>query len=85
MKTRCKFYCVNVIEDEHNFYWKMSAVYHNDDPNHENAQFNDASPNGTFELMVTKGHYKGPNPIPGKEYYLDISEAPLPEVKSIDT
>lgn len=83
MKTRCKFYCVNILEDESHFFWKLSAVYHNDDPNHENAKFNEASPNGNFDLMVDKSVYKGENPIPGKEYYLDLAEAPPAEAKQI--
>lgn len=83
MKTRCKFYCQSVIETEHQYMWQLSAVYHNDDPNHENSKFNEASPNGDFKMAVDKSVYKGENPTPGKEYYLDISEAPPEQAKQI--
>lgn len=84
MNTRCKFYCNNILETDQHYTWNMSAVYHNDDKDHENYKFNEASPNGNFSLMVDKAVYKGKNPVPGKEYYLDISEAPPKEAKKIE-
>jgi len=76
MKTRAKFYCMNVLEDADHFYWNLTAVYHDNDPEHENSKFNEASPDGMFKMKVDKSVYTGENPKPGKEYYLDLSEAP---------
>jgi len=75
METRCKFSCSGVSEIEHGYLWRFYPVWHGDDPNHENAKFNEASPNGYFELTVDKEHYKGEHPVSGKEYYFNITEA----------
>jgi hypothetical protein len=53
---------------------RMSPVYANNDPNHENSKFWDASPSGGLTLGTI-------NPAAweqfelGKEYYLDFTKA----------
>jgi len=74
MKTRAKFTCHNVQEDENSHHWSFGAVYHGDDTNHENFKFSEATPNGGLNLTVDKSKYKGEHPVPGKDYYLDITE-----------
>lgn len=71
--TRCKFKCDSVTifpGGQKNV--EMTPVYSND-PNSENKKFWDASPGGQFKL-----NWINPNVSfePGKEYYLDITEAP---------
>ena len=88
MKTRCKF-VVNSLTDtmgskknkETGSYEpaiqrsvKMSPVYGNNDPNHENTKFWEASPCGQFELSVIN-LAAAEIFVVGKEYYLDISPA----------
>ena len=75
MNTRAKFHCHAVHKYDGQTAWEMSPVYHGDDEGHENFKFNEASPNGKFELTVCSSKYKGEHPEPGKEYYLDITEA----------
>lgn len=53
---------------------KMSPVYGNGDPNHENTKFWQASPSGSFELnTVNKAAVDGLEL--GGEYYFDITPA----------
>jgi hypothetical protein len=88
MTVRAKFQCVSVTHligskknQETGQYEaaamrsiKLTAVYANNDPNHENSKFWDASPSGTLELQVV-------NPAAaemfeaGKSYYLDFTPA----------
>lgn len=78
MATRCKFVCSSITDHgkDHNGKKKrsvdMNAVY-SADPNHENKAFWDASPGGNFKLswINTNVDFEV-----GKEYYLDITEAP---------
>lgn len=71
--TRCKFKCDRVTSHEggkrdvH-----MSPVF-SQDQNSENKAFWDQSPGGNFTL-----NWINPNVefVPGKEYYIDITEAP---------
>ena len=52
----------------------MSPVYHNDDPEHENTKFWEATPSGSFVLgCVNPESVSGFKP--GQEYYLDITPA----------
>ena len=74
MKTRCKMQCNTVTHDSNGTQWDFAVVYHNDDPEHENSKFNEASPSGDFKMYVDKKVYKGKHPTPGKEYYFDIAE-----------
>ena len=74
MATRCKFKCNTVTQYEGGKKdVDMSPVY-SSDPASENKAFWDASPGGSFKLNYV-------NPAvsfePGKEYYLDITEAPV--------
>lgn len=82
MKTRAKFRCWTVVDhskDEKHpsdtTTWNFDAVYHEDDPTHENSKFCKYTPSGTLQMSVDNDHYQGEHPVPGKEYYLDISEA----------
>lgn len=53
---------------------KFSPVYGNNNPEHENTKFWEASPSGSFELscvnLAAVEHME-----PGKEYYIDITPA----------
>lgn len=53
---------------------KMSPVYANDDPRHENSKFWDASPSGSFEMNVNNLAALQELKV-GKEYYIGISPA----------
>lgn len=53
---------------------KMSPVYGNGDPAHENTKFWDASPGGSFELNCVNAEAVKQFEL-GKEYYFDISVA----------
>lgn len=71
MTLRAKFLC-NKIEDYGT--WKkvfLMAQYSN---TKEDNQFSSATPSGSMEMTVTSesgmGYFK-----PGKQYYLDITEA----------
>jgi hypothetical protein len=75
--VRCKFRCNEVVKREAQPYnqpsyftyaYKFSAVY-SDTP--ENKKFFDATPFGGLEV----GAFRDDLFMPGKEYYLDISEA----------
>lgn len=51
---------------------KMSPVYANGDPSHENSKFWAASPSGTFEInTVNKAAVEAL--VLGGEYYIDIT------------
>jgi hypothetical protein len=53
---------------------KMSPVYHNNDPKHENSMFWAYSPGGSFELLtVNPQALEGMEP--GDEFYFDITPA----------
>lgn len=53
---------------------RLDPVYHNNDPEHENAKFWDASPSGKIELgMINPGVHEVF--IIGKEYYVDFTLA----------
>jgi hypothetical protein len=91
MSTRAKFKCDTITRRESGSWRKvqgenqwvkheehtieMSPVYHNDDPDHENTKFWEASPSGNFTLGCVN-----PEAVkmfePGKEYYIDITPAP---------
>ena len=91
MTTRAKFRCDTITRREGGYNdtvqgvitWvpqevtsiEMSPVYHNDDPDHENTKFWEASPSGSFKLDCVN-----PKAVemfkPGNEYYIDITEAP---------
>jgi hypothetical protein len=54
---------------------RMSPVYANDDPNHENSKFWAASPSGSFEVRTVNKAAVESLELSG-EYYLDITPAP---------
>ncbi len=76
MKTRCKFVCDSVEEHRHGWICKMSAVFHNNDKNHENSLFWKFTPSGTLNFSMDKHHYKGELPKVGEEFYLDLESLP---------
>lgn len=53
---------------------EMRPVYANDDAQHENSKFWDASPSGEFKMSVNNMEALKGLEV-GKEYYIDISEA----------
>ena len=54
---------------------KMSPVYSNGDPNHENTKFWQASPSGSVQLGTVNADAARQFDI-GKEYYIDFTPAP---------
>jgi hypothetical protein len=69
MKTiRCKFVCTSVTELPDGWIGSFMAVFGNSP---ENESFFKYTPSASLELKTIKeNHFK-----PGKEYYLDITEA----------
>lgn len=53
---------------------KFSAVYHNNNPRHENSVFWAYSPGGTFELLTINRAAVDSLKL-GAEYYLDVTPA----------
>ncbi len=53
---------------------KLAPVYGNNDPNHENTKFWNASPCGSFELGTINEGAAAIFEL-GREYYIDISAA----------
>ena len=79
MKTvRAKFLCTHVAnngsETSPSFAVYMGAVY-SDDPNSENKKFTKATPNATFNMVITVPETAAFFE-PGQEYYLDLTKAP---------
>lgn len=72
--TRCKFKCNSVTTHAGGARTVEMAPVYSSDPNSENKSFWDASPGGEFKL-----HWINPKVSfeAGKEYYLDITEAPV--------
>ena len=60
---------------------KLSPVYANDDPEHENSKFWDATPSGLLELGCIHPDAVRHMEV-GKEYFVDISDAEAPENSS---
>lgn len=69
---RAKFSCVQVNQNAHSEEAFLNAVYADGQP--ENNEFNEATPSGQLKMTIdsskAKGYFK-----PGKDYYLDFSEA----------
>ena len=53
---------------------RMSPVYANSDPNHENSKFWQAAPSGSFELSTVNKEAVESLEL-GKEYFIDITLA----------
>ena len=72
--TRCKFHCQSVekswdrSKEKFVYTAKFSAVY---DGSEENKKFFEYTPNGALSI----GLYKEDLFVPGRDYYLDMSEA----------
>ena len=85
MSVRCKFKVNSITIKGENGYdkyepcelatIKMSPVYANNDPKHENSQFWDASPMGSFELSTVNMSAVDQLTLDG-EFYIDITPAP---------
>lgn len=54
---------------------KFTPVYHNNDPDHENRQFWQATPSGEIRLGTVSPEAWSQFTY-GKAYYIDFSEAP---------
>jgi hypothetical protein len=60
----------------------LRAVYGKDDPNHENTKFFNYTPNGLIDIGIVKGE-AGAYFKPGREYYVDFTDAtPVPSEES---
>lgn len=73
-KVRAKMVC-NAKGMKNDFYGhtcRLDPVYHNDDPNHENTKYWEATPAGSLQLETT---VEMPFVV-GEEYYVDISPVP---------
>ena len=71
---RAKFTCSSVTEHGYgNKTANLTAVY--DDGNQENNQFAEATPSGTMEISIDKNAVAKDFLTPGKDYYLDFTEA----------
>lgn len=72
---RCKMVCDNKTKNREYYSHKtiFRPVYHNDDPNHENSKFWEATPSGVLELDTSIEM----NVEVDKEYYIDINPAPV--------
>lgn len=75
-RTRCKFHCHSTEAQSGGTHCAtMGPVYGAagaDDPENENHKFWEATPAGSLMLQGLKFQPF----VPGKEYYLDITEAP---------
>jgi hypothetical protein len=72
-KMRAKFKCEETRQNQYNQETaKLYPVYQGENP--ENDSFSEATPQGSLEMVVTRAEAKGYFE-PGKEYYLDFSEA----------
>ena len=77
MTARAKFVCYTVAEYTSTKEVKMHAVH---SETGENKDFTEASPAGELDITIWKEKPAANFFKPGKEYYLDFSEAPAPEV-----
>jgi len=86
--TRCKFICENVVGGEDQrpnndmVSWFFRPVNSTGDPDHENSKFWKYTPAGSLQISVSKEHYKGAHPEIGKEYFLDLVEAPPASIEA---
>jgi hypothetical protein len=70
MNTRCKFKCNSITDFGESKSVNMTAVTYGIEA--ENKEFWKWTPSGTFEISCLNPAVQF---IPGKEYYLDITEA----------
>lgn len=78
MSVRAKFKCDSIEKtkqgDDEMATVRLSAVYGNADPNHENSRFWKWTPSGSL-MLGTINASAASQFEEGKEYYLDISPA----------
>ena len=76
-QVRAKFKCSRVTVHEGGYREiTLNAVFGTAG---ENKDFADATPSGTVTIGISPGRPAGPFFAPGKEYYLDFTEAPKPQ------
>jgi hypothetical protein len=71
--VRGKFRCDTATKTEYAEHIKLSAVC--DDSTPQNKRFHESTPTGSLDFYVTNKALWG-HCIPGKFYYLDMTEAP---------
>lgn len=71
MSLRCKFSCSMIQESPSHYDYLLSPVFPSKS-SPENTVFWDATPSGSFRVVVAKN--KGKLFTCGRDYYLDISE-----------
>lgn len=71
-QVRAKFRCESIETNEYNHNVKLRAVCGKDG---ENKDFADATPGGDLKIMISKGRPAAGFFEPGKDYYLDFTEA----------
>jgi len=71
-KVRAKFVCSQVTHFQHGKEVQMNAVYGSVG---ENKDFSTATPSGQFKMNISPGVMAETFFEPGKEYYLEFTEA----------
>ena len=72
MKGRAKMVCQSIEESLYQHECRFTGVCGKEG---ENKDFFEATPSLSFSMSLSKSYYRGALPVPGKEYYIDISEA----------
>jgi hypothetical protein len=73
--VRCKMRCNSVTDHGNQQSVIMNPTYSND-PESENKQFWDATPGGQYNINYVNKNIEF---LVGREYYIDVTLAPLPE------
>lgn len=76
MSVRAKFNCQSVTKFASGSQVAFSAVY---SQTGENKDFVAASPSGNLSIAISEGYPAAKFFEPGKDYYLDFTEAPKQE------
>lgn len=74
--VRAKFECNKIVNEQNQQTVHMSPVY-SDEEGSENKKFTEYSPFGSFEIGIDKEAPAFDSFEVGKQYYFDISEAPM--------
>lgn len=75
MTVRAKFQCHSKMPlPSGDVVIYMGAVY-SSDPASENKAFCDATPNGVFNMQITKGRPAADAFVQGKQYFVDFTPA----------
>jgi len=73
--VRAKFRCESLTDFGMTKEVRLSAVCNDADPDSENSSFNRYTPSGELRMSIDNDA-ASIQFVPGKEYYLDFSEAP---------